>query len=93
MRRVLVVAMLLTACGGSDDKGPPEATHGVVFGQVLCAEPDRTTRLVATGAVAVCEWDCASHEGETGGVRAMFRYSGGRVVSAEYLVTPVEGCQ
>jgi hypothetical protein len=93
MRRVLVVALLL-GCGGSDTyQGPPEAGYGVMLGRVFCAEPDRTTHLAAGGDVTVCEWDCASHEGETGAVRAMFQYDGGRMIRAEYSVTPVAGCQ
>jgi hypothetical protein len=93
MRRVLVVAMLALACGGSEDAPPPAATFDVLDGQAVCHQPDRAYHIRATEAVSLCEWDCATLNGETGFVQVGFGY----IPNAPVLVMPIvlerEGCQ
>jgi hypothetical protein len=89
-----LAALLLAACGGDDDhQGPPAASFDIVGGQAVCHSPDRVYTLIQGGSVAECDWDCASHLGEAGSVRAMFRYTGGQFAQVEVVVTPTEGCR
>jgi hypothetical protein len=93
MRRVLVVAALALACGGSDEAPPPAAEFTILEGAVICHQPDRAYSNRATGQIALCEWECATFNGESGFVQVGFGY----IPNAPVLVMPIvlerEGCQ
>jgi hypothetical protein len=94
MRRVLVVAMLALACGGSDDAPPPPpAEFSILNGSVVCHQPDRAYHVRASGAVSLCEWDCATFDGQTGFVQVGFGYMPSGPVVVMPIVVPAEGCQ
>jgi hypothetical protein len=82
MRRAVLLALALVACGGSDDN-PAEATGAATAaiarpaefhlrtGHVLCVRADYAYHSAFVG---VCEWDCGSHGGQAGFVHASFAY-------------------